>query len=165
VLGTGEVGQICLRSPAVMAGYWNDPENTATAIDPDGWLRTGDLGTIGDDGCLRVSGRIGVMFIRGGYNVFPLEVEAVLLHHPAIANVAVVPRPDPTMGEIGVAVIVPRAGQQAPSLEELRSFARESLAAYKVPEAIRIVEELPLTGMDKLDRIALRKHENGAGRA
>jgi acyl-CoA synthetase (AMP-forming)/AMP-acid ligase II len=94
--------------------------------------------------------------------VFPLEVEAVLLHHPAIANVAVVPRPDATMGEIGVAVIVPRAGQQPPTLEELRSFARESLAAYKVPEAIRVVDELPLTGMDKLDRTALRAYEKNA---
>jgi acyl-CoA synthetase (AMP-forming)/AMP-acid ligase II len=162
VLPQGEVGQICLRSPAVMAGYWNDPENTAIALDPEGWLRTGDLGVIGAEGCLRVTGRIGEMFIRGGYNVFPLEVEAVLLEHPAIANVAVVPRPDSTMGEIGVAVIVPRAGQQPPSLDELRSFARESLAAYKVPEAMRVVDELPLTGMDKLDRTALRSYEKGA---
>jgi acyl-CoA synthetase (AMP-forming)/AMP-acid ligase II len=145
-----------------MAGYWNDPENTAVAIDSEGFLRTGDLGLIGADGCLRVTGRIGEMFIRGGYNVFPLEVEAVLLHHPAIANVAVVPRPDATMGEIGVAVIVPRAGHEPPSLEELRTFARESLAAYKVPEAIRVVDELPLTGMDKLDRTALRAYEKDA---
>jgi acyl-CoA synthetase (AMP-forming)/AMP-acid ligase II len=162
VLGPNEVGQICLRSPAIMAGYWNDPENTAVAIDSEGFLRTGDLGLIGADGCLRVTGRIGEMFIRGGYNVFPLEVEAVLLHHPAIANVAVVPRPDATMGEIGVAVIVPRAGHEPPSLEELRTFARESLAAYKVPEAIRVVDELPLTGMDKLDRTALRAYEKDA---
>ena len=161
VLPAGEVGQICLRSPAVMAGYWNDATGSATALDPEGFLRTGDLGVIGADGCLRVTGRIGEMFIRGGYNVFPLEVEAVLLEHPAVANVAVVPRPDPTMGDIGVAVVVLRAGAQEPTLEQLRAFARERLAAYKVPEAMRVVDELPLTGMDKLDRRALAARERG----
>ena len=161
VFEPGQVGQICLRSPAVMERYWNDPENTAVALDPDRWLRTGDLGMIGDDGCLRVTGRIGEMYIRGGYNVFPLEVEAVLLEHPAVASVAVVPRPDETMGEIGVAVIVPRAGHEPPALDELRTFARQRLAAYKVPEAIRVVDALPLTGMDKVDRRGLAAVERG----
>lgn len=154
VLGPDEIGRVCVRSPAVMAGYWRDPAATAAALDDAGWLRTGDLGYIGSDELLRITGRMGEMYIRGGYNVFPLEVEAVLLEHPAIASVAISARPSDVMGEIGVAVVVPRPGSQ-PTLEELRAFAAEKLAAYKLPEAILLVDELPLTSMDKLDRRAL----------
>ncbi len=153
-LEAGAIGRVCMRSPAVMAGYWRDPEGTAAALDSDGWLRTGDLGFIGTDGLLRITGRIGEMYIRGGYNVFPLEVEAVLLEHPAVASVAVSSRPSDVMGEIGVAVVVPRPGT-APTLEGLRVFAAERLAAYKLPEAILLVDALPLTSMDKLDRKAV----------
>ncbi|HEY1740050.1 MAG TPA: fatty acid--CoA ligase family protein, partial [Acidimicrobiia bacterium] len=159
VCAMDEVGQVCLRSDAVMAGYWRDPEATERALDSGGWLRTGDLGALDDQGRLRITGRIGEMYIRGGYNVFPLEVEAVLLDHPAVAAVAVVPRPDPVMGEIGVAVIVARDPTVPPPLESLRDFARRRLAAYKLPEAIRTVNALPLTAMDKLDRRALARHE------
>ena len=155
VLGANEVGRVCLRSDAVMAGYWRDPKGTSAALDPLGWLRTGDLGYVGTDGLLRITGRIGEMYIRGGYNVFPLEVEAVLLEHPAVASVAISPRPNDVMGEIGVAVVVPRSDVPAPTLEQLRAFAAESLAAYKLPEALHFVDELPLTSMDKLDRRAL----------
>jgi acyl-CoA synthetase (AMP-forming)/AMP-acid ligase II len=155
VLGANEVGRVCLRSPAVMAGYWRDPRGTEAALDAEGWLRTGDLGYVGTDGLLRITGRIGEMYIRGGYNVFPLEVEAVLLEHPAVASVAISPRPNNVMGEIGVAVVVPRADVTPPTLEELRAFAAERLAAYKLPEAMCLVDELPLTSMDKLDRRAL----------
>ncbi len=159
VLAVDEVGQVCLRSEAVMARYWRDPDATARALDVDRWLRTGDLGAIDGAGRLRITGRIGQMYIRGGYNVFPLEVEAVLLDHPAVAAVAVVARPDPVMGEIGVAVVVARAGA-APTLESLREFAGARLAAYKLPEAIRVVERLPLTAMDKVDRRALARRES-----
>ncbi len=155
-LGADEVGRVCVRSSAVMAGYWRDPDATAAALDNDGWLRTGDLGFIGADGLLRITGRIGEMYIRGGYNVFPLEVESVLLEHPAVASVAVTARPSDVMGEIGVAVVVPRPGE-SPTLEDLRGYAAQKLAAYKLPEAILIVEELPLTSMDKLDRRALKE--------
>jgi acyl-CoA synthetase (AMP-forming)/AMP-acid ligase II len=157
VLGPDEVGRVCIQSPAVMAGYWRDPEATAATLDSDGWLRTGDLGYLGSDGLLRITGRIGEMYIRGGYNVFPLEVEAVLLEHPAVGSVAVAPRPSSVMGEIGVAVVVPAEGAQPPTLDDLRAFAGERLAAYKLPEAIMIVDELPLTTMDKLDRRALKE--------
>jgi len=95
------------------------------------------------------------MYVRGGYNVFPLEVENVLADHPGVAHVAVVPRPDPVMGEIGVAVVVPRQGVEAPTLESLRAHARGRLAAYKMPEAILITAELPRTAMEKIDRAAL----------
>lgn len=165
VLGPGEVGQICLRSPAVMTGYWRNPDATAVALDADGWLRTGDLGCIREDGCLRITGRISDMYIRGGYNVYPQEVEAVLLEHPAVANVAVVARPSGVMGEIGVAVVVPRPGTAAPSLDDLRAFAADRLAAYKLPEALRVVDTLPLTGMDKIDRRALADREARGDRA
>jgi acyl-CoA synthetase (AMP-forming)/AMP-acid ligase II len=99
------------------------------------------------------------MFVRGGYNVYPLEIEAVLAAHPSVVEVAVVPRPDAVMGEIGVAVVVPVPGSP-PDLEDLRAFAGRSLAAYKLPEALRFVDELPLTAMQKVDRRALADHES-----
>ena len=95
------------------------------------------------------------MFIRGGYNVYPLEVEAVLASHPAVAEVVVVPRPDPVMGEVGVAVVVPRDPADPPTLDELRTYGRERLVGGKLPEAVRFVDELPLTAMQKVDRTAL----------
>ena len=127
-LDAGEVGRICLRSGAVMAGYWRDPEATAASL-VDGWLLTDDLGWIGDDGCLRVSGRLTEMYIRGGYNVFPQEVEAALAHHPSVASVAVAPRSSDVMGEVGVAVVVPRSGVTPPTAAELRDFAALPRAA------------------------------------
>ena len=153
----GGDGQILVRSPAAMVGYWRDPEHTAAAIDADGWVRTGDLGELDEAGRLRIVGRTTDMYIRGGYNVYPQEIEAVLLEHPAVAAIAVTPRADAVMGEIGVAVVVPRDGAQPPTLEELRAFAGERVASYKLPEAIRLVDELPITSMDKLDRAALRR--------
>lgn len=160
----GEVGEVTLRSPAVMAGYWRDPDATAAAL-RDGWLYTQDLGRIDEDGCLRLAGRSKEMFIRGGYNVYPMEVEAVLSSHPDVAHVAVVPRPDDVMGEIGVAIVVPHDPARPPTLDALRATAAGRLAPYKLPEAIRVVDELPLTGMQKVDRRALttREAEGGPG--
>ncbi|MET0489768.1 MAG: fatty acid--CoA ligase family protein, partial [Acidimicrobiales bacterium] len=156
----GDVGEVCLRSPCVMAGYWRDPTATATAL-RDGWLFSGDLGYVDQAGCLVLAGRAKEMFIRGGYNVYPLEVEAVLSEHPAVAGVAVVPRPDDVMGEIGVAVVVPRRADEPPSLDDLRAFARRRLSAHKLPEALRLVDALPLTAMQKLDRGSLAAAESG----
>ncbi len=153
-LAPGDMGHVCLRSPAVMLGYWHDPGATAAAITADGAVRTGDLGYVDERGRLHLSGRSKEMYVRGGYNVYPLEVENVLADHPAVAHVAVVPRLDPVMGEIGVAVVVPRPGE-APTLETLRGHARERLAAYKLPEAIVLTAELPRTAMEKVDRRAL----------
>jgi acyl-CoA synthetase (AMP-forming)/AMP-acid ligase II len=101
------------------------------------------------------------MFIRGGYNVFPLEVEAVLASHPEVVDVVVVPRPDPVMGEIGVAVVIPRDPAHPPTLDALRQDAGARLASHKLPEALRIVDDLPLTPMQKVDRQALADHERG----
>jgi acyl-CoA synthetase (AMP-forming)/AMP-acid ligase II len=148
-------GEVCIRSDAVMSGYWRDPETTAAVLDADGWLRTGDLGEIDDRGRLVLKGRSKEMYIRGGYNVFPAEVEAVLSTHPAVAEVVVIPRPDPVMGETGVAVVVPRPGADAPTLDDLRSFGRDRLAAWKLPEAVRVVDSLPRTAVHKIDRRAL----------
>jgi acyl-CoA synthetase (AMP-forming)/AMP-acid ligase II len=154
----GEVGEVTLRSPAMMFEYWRDPEATAAAL-RDGWLYTQDLGYIDERGCLRLAGRSKEMFIRGGYNVYPLEVEAVLSSHPGVAHVAVIPRPDTVMGEIGVAVVVPMDPARPPTLEDLRSIASGQLAPYKLPEAIRLVDELPYTGMQKIDRRMLIEEE------
>jgi acyl-CoA synthetase (AMP-forming)/AMP-acid ligase II len=151
----GEIGQVCLRSAAAMVGYWRDPGATAEAFTADGAVRTGDLGYIDTCGRLHLEGRIKEMYVRGGYNVFPLEVENVLADHPDVAHVAVIPRADAVMGEIGVAVVVPRRGAPAPTLETLRSHARERLATYKLPEAILVTDELPRTAMEKIDRRAL----------
>src|SRR5262249_8038956 len=100
----GEVGEVCLRSPAIMSEYWRDAEQTKAAFTPDGFVRTGDLGWLDDQGRLRLVGRSKEMYVRGGYNVYPVEVEGVLSTHPEIAAVVVIPRSDDVMGEIGVAV-------------------------------------------------------------
>src|SRR3954469_17819528 len=118
----GAVGEVCLRSDAMMSGYWRDPDQTAAAFTADGFVKTGDLGWIDDDGRLRLVGRSKEMYVRGGYNVYPVEVESVLSTHPDIAAVAVVPRADDVMGEIGVAVIVPRDATRTPTIDDVRAF-------------------------------------------
>ncbi|MCL4423074.1 MAG: long-chain fatty acid--CoA ligase, partial [Actinobacteria bacterium] len=121
----------------------------------DGSVRTGDLGRIDLKGRLVLVGRATERYVRGGYNVYPMEVESVLAEHPAIQAVAVAGRPDEVMGEAGVAVVVARSGQSPPSLEEIHRFARDRLAAYKLPAEVMTVPALPLTAMEKLDRRAL----------
>jgi acyl-CoA synthetase (AMP-forming)/AMP-acid ligase II len=154
-LPTGETGQVCLRSAAMMARYHRDPVATAAVLTADGAVRTGDLGFLDRGGRLHLAGRSKEMYVRGGYNVFPLEVEDVLSDHPHVAHVAVAPRPDPVMGEIGVAVVVVRHGAPAPTLESLRAHGRSRLAAHKLPEALLLTDELPRTAMEKIDRRAL----------
>ncbi len=154
VVSVGEVGEVTLRSPAVMSGYWRDPDATAAAFTSDGFVRTGDLGWVDPEGRLRLVGRNRERYVRGGYNVYPMEVEAVLAAHPQVAEIAIVPRPDPVMGEVGVAFVVPRG--LPPVLASLRAFAGQQLGTFKLPEQLRILERLPLTAMEKLDRRALR---------
>ena len=156
--GDEDVGELWLSSPTAMAGYWRDEAATAaTLVDHEGrtWIRTGDLGRIDERGNLVLAGRAKEMYIRGGYNVYPAEVEAVLADHPLVREVAVVPRPDDVMGELGVAVVVPMDPSRPPSLDDLRAFAQDRLARYKLPEAVQIVDALPLTPMQKVDRRAL----------
>ena len=151
----GAVGNVCLRSAAVMSEYYRDPEATAGVFTADGYVRTGDLGWVDDRGRLRLAGRAKEMYVRGGYNVYPAEVEAVLAEHPAVAAIAVVARQDDVMGERGVAFVVTREGHAAPTALELREFGGGHLAAYKLPDEVRVVGALPLTAMEKVDRRAL----------
>jgi acyl-CoA synthetase (AMP-forming)/AMP-acid ligase II len=156
--------ELLLRSPAVMTGYWRDPERTAATL-VGGWLHTGDLAEMDGNGCVRIVGRTTDMYIRGGYNVHPQEVEAVLVEHPSVSAIAVVPRSHEVFGEIGVAVVVPSATEPAPTLEELRTFGAARLASYKLPESLVVTDSLPLTTMDKLDRRGLRHSIAGVGAA
>jgi acyl-CoA synthetase (AMP-forming)/AMP-acid ligase II len=149
-----EVGQVRLRSRAQMRGYWNDPERTTETITDDGWVITGDLGWVGEDGNLRIVGRVSDMYIRGGYNVYPTEVENRLCEHAAVAAAAVVGAAAPTLGEIGVAFVVPKPGH-SPDGDDLRAFCRAELADYKAPDRVVLVESLPLTSMGKVDKRAL----------
>jgi acyl-CoA synthetase (AMP-forming)/AMP-acid ligase II len=151
----GEVGEVVCRSPAMMRGYWRDPVATAAAIDADGFLHTGDLGFIDHDGNLRLVGRLKEMYLRGGYNVYPAEVEGVLADHPAVSRVAVVGAPDPVLGDIGVAFVVPEPGSPRPTLDELREWCRARLADYKAPDRVEIVADLPVTSMLKVDKARL----------
>jgi len=158
---TGAIGEVCLRSDAVMSGYWRDVDATRAAFAPDGHVRTGDLGWVDDQGRLRLVGRSKEMYVRGGYNVYPVEVESVLSSHPGVSAVAIVPRADPVMGEIGVAVVVPREGAAAPTLADLREHGGSVLAAYKLPQELQLREALPLTAMEKVDRRALARELDG----
>jgi acyl-CoA synthetase (AMP-forming)/AMP-acid ligase II len=156
-LGPGRVGEVLCRSPGMMRGYWRDPDLTRAVVDDAGWLHTGDLGVIGDDGNLRLVGRLKEMYIRGGYNVYPTEVESVLVEHPGVARAAVVGGPDPVLGEIGIAFVVAAAGTnpESLSLDALRAWCQARLADYKAPDRVIVVPDLPTTSMLKVDKRAL----------
>ena len=154
--GAEHVGTVCIHGRATMRGYWNDAVRTAEAIDGDGWLRTGDLGWLGDDGNLRLAGRSTEMYIRGGNNVYPIEIENCLGAHPDVVASAVLGVPvDHRLGEIGVLFVVPRP-EVEPTLGELQAFVRASLAAYKAPDRLVIVDQLPVTSIGKVDKLALQ---------
>ena len=139
----------------MMRGYWREPELTDAAIDPDGWLLTGDLGYLDTRGDLHLAGRSTEMYIRGGYNVYPIEVENCLGQHPLVERVAVLGAEAPVLGEIGVAFVVPADSAAPPTLEQLRSWCIDSMASYKAPDALVLIGELPLTAMSKIDKRAL----------
>jgi len=155
-LARGEIGEIQLRGASVMTGYLDDPEATGTAFTDDGWFRTGDLGALDDHGRLRVVGRLKDMFIVGGFNVYPAEVENFLLEHEAVAEVAVVGVPDERLGEVGMAFVVRRAGL-AVEPADLLAWARERMANYKVPRHVAFVAELPRTATGKVEKAVLRR--------
>jgi acyl-CoA synthetase (AMP-forming)/AMP-acid ligase II len=156
-LPADEVGQVVIRSPATMRGYWRDPQATAATMDAEGWVHTGDLGFLDHAGYLHLRGRQSEMFIRGGYNVYPAEIEDLLAKHPKVARAAVLGVPDRVFGEVGWAFIVPRDSTAAPTLAELRQFVGAELASFKRPDGVSIVSELPLTPMFKVDKRALRE--------
>ncbi|MCW2608107.1 MAG: hypothetical protein JWO60_2800, partial [Frankiales bacterium] len=154
VLPAGQDGEICVRGPVLMQGYWNAPEATAETV-RDGWLHTGDIGHVDDDGYLFVVDRKKDLVIRGGFNVYPRDVEDVLLAHPAVATAAVVGRPDPRVGEEVVAFVQLAPGATV-TPEELVAHSREHISAAKYPREVRVVDAVPLTSVFKTDRKALR---------
>jgi acyl-CoA synthetase (AMP-forming)/AMP-acid ligase II len=160
----GAVGRVLLRSGAAMRGYWGsgpgrgkstaellDPEATAAVRSPEGWISTGDYGRLTEGANLQLVGRAHERYIRGGYNVYPAEVEEVLASHAGVARAAVIGMPDDVLGEIGVAVLVLTEGAEPPDLGSLRTYCSSQLSDYKAPDAIVVVDELPLTPMMKVD--------------
>jgi acyl-CoA synthetase (AMP-forming)/AMP-acid ligase II len=148
-------GEVIVRGETVMRGYLDDPEATAAAIDADGWLHTGDLGTFDADGYLRIVGRIKDMFLVGGCNAYPAEIEHLLLRHPRIAQVAVIGVPDERLGEVGMAFVVLDPGPSlAPS--EIIEWSRAEMANYKVPRAVEILDALPVNATGKVVKDELR---------
>jgi fatty-acyl-CoA synthase len=161
IVPVGVTGELCTRGYLVMTGYFENPEATAKAIDEDGWLHTGDLATMDSRGYFRIKGRLKEMVIRGGENLFPVEIEGVLHEHPDVADVAVVGVPDPKMGE-ELAAFIRSAGPNPPSEETLRAHVRANLAAQKTPRYWIFVNEFPLTGSGKVQKFVLReKWEKG----
>jgi len=155
-VANGEIGRVTLKSDGMMKGYWGAPEETAKVFDERGWLLTGDAGRFDAEGNLILVGRTTDMYIRGGYNIYPIEVENVLREHPGVADVSVIGTPAPVIGEIGVAFIVADSERPGTTADELRNWVRANLADYKVPDEIRFVPALPLTAMMKVDKAALR---------
>ncbi|MFF5106316.1 AMP-binding protein [Streptomyces sp. NPDC000134] len=157
ILPRGDVGEICVRGYLVMRGYWEQPEQTAAVIDEEGWLHTGDLGTVTPQGCLAVTGRISDMVIRGGENVYPREVEDCLLQHPDVVEVAVVGVPDANYGEQVMAWIRQRPGSRPLDAPAVREFCAGRIAHYKIPRYVRHTAEFPTTANGKIRKVALRE--------
>jgi fatty-acyl-CoA synthase len=162
-----EVGEMLFRGPHVCRGYWNRPEETAAALDADGWFHSGDLARRDEEGFFYVAGRKKDMIISGGVNVYPAEIEAELVLHPRVADAAVVGVPDDTWGEASVAFVVPRPGEDL-SPDGLAAHLGERLARFKVPKHWRLVDELPRTAYGKVVKAELRERwlaETAAGGA
>jgi len=155
VCGPGEAGELLIRGPHVVAGYWKNPQATAETI-RDGWLHTGDIAVRDDDGCYSILGRSKEMFISGGENVYPAEIESVLLAHPAVSEAAVVGVPHETWGEVGRAFVVVAEDYDE---DDLRAFLGKRLARYKLPRSILVIDALPLTAIGKIDKKLLASRE------
>ena len=154
-LPTGGTGEIMVKGFNVMRGYFDDPEATAGAFDDEGYLRTGDIGHVGEDGNLRITDRKKDMFIVGGFNAFPAEIEGIMLTHPGVAQVAIVGAPHDRLGEVAQAYVVRRGGDVDEGA--LIAWCREHMANYTVPRGVRFVDELPLTASGKVQRFRLRQ--------
>jgi len=158
VLDTGERGELCTRGYLVMKGYDREPEATARAIDRDGWLRTGDLAVMRDDGYFHIAGRLKEMIIRGGENIYPREIEEFLHQHPKIADVYVVGLPDARLGEAVLAWIKLKAGERMTD-DEVRDYCRGQIAHFKIPQYIRFVDAFPMTVTGKVQKFRIREQE------
>ena len=150
----GVSGELCTRGYSVMSGYWNDPDRTAEAIDADGWMHTGDLATMDDEGYLNIVGRIKDMVIRGGENIYPREIEEFLHSHPGVADVQVVGVPDERYGEELIAYVIPEPGA-SPDPDALREFCRGRIAHYKIPRYVKLVDEFPMTVTGKVQKFKM----------
>ncbi len=150
-LPAGEPGEVLVRGYNIMVGYWDDPVATAAAVDALGWLHTGDVGVLDDEGNLRITDRLKDMYVVGGFNAYPAEVEQVLVRHEAVSEAAVIGVPDARLGEVGRAFVVPRAGAH-PEESELVAWCRERLAGYKVPRTVVVVDALPRNATGKVDK-------------
>jgi len=152
----GQPGELCTRGYSVMRGYWNDPARTAEAIDADGFMHTGDLAIMDEDGYLNIVGRQKDMIIRGGENVYPREIEEFLFGHPDIADVQVIGVPDPRYGEELMAWVQLREGRSL-NEDDVRAWCRGRIAHYKVPRYVRFVNEFPLTITGKVQKFLMRE--------
>jgi acyl-CoA synthetase (AMP-forming)/AMP-acid ligase II len=152
----GEAGEVVVGGYAVMEGYFEDPAATAETIDSDGWLHTGDVGVLDEAGGLRITDRIKDMFIVGGFNAYPAEIEATLMEAAGVAQVSVVGVPDERLGEVGLAFVVARPGESVDE-DGLIAFARERMANYKVPRSVRVVDSLPVNAGGKVMKHVLRQ--------
>ncbi|MCC3772881.1 AMP-binding protein, partial [Streptomyces sp. UNOC14_S4] len=161
-LPPGEPGEILVRGYQVMPGYFEDPEATAAAVDDEGWLHSGDVGVLDEQGNLRITDRMTDMYVAGGFNVYPAEVERTLARHPGVAEAAVIGVPDARLGEVGKAFVVLRSGAGTPSPDELIEWARREMAQYKVPRAVEFVRELPRNAAGKVLKGVLRGAYRGA---
>jgi acyl-CoA synthetase (AMP-forming)/AMP-acid ligase II len=163
-LGFEEAGELLIRGEPLFSGYWRDPGATAAAFAEGGWYRTGDIGKLTADGYLYILDRAKDMIISGGENIYPAEVEAVLARHPAVADVAVLGRPDPTWGEAVHAVIIPAAGQAVPA-GEIIAWCRDRLAHFKCPKSVEFTDALPRTTTGKVLKRELRAQLTGQVRS
>ncbi|MBA2282915.1 MAG: AMP-binding protein [Acidimicrobiia bacterium] len=154
-LPRGEAGELVVRGYNVMTGYFRDAEATAAAIDANGWLHTGDVATMDEAGYVRITDRLKDMFITGGFNAYPAEIEGMMLRHPDVGQVAVIGVPDERMGEVGKAFVVPRGGASVDP-DELIEWCRREMANFKVPRFVEVVDELPLNASGKVLKIELR---------
>ncbi|MGH2474132.1 MAG: AMP-binding enzyme, partial [Candidatus Limnocylindrales bacterium] len=152
----GDPGEVVVRGYNVMAGYIGDPDASAAAIDADGWLHTGDIGVFDRDGNLKITDRLKDMFIVGGFNAYPAEIENMLMEHPTVGQAAVVGVPDRRLGEVATAVVVPR---DAATIDEaaLIAWCRGRMANYKVPRSVKVVDTLPLNASGKVLKYVLRE--------
>jgi len=153
----GIPGELCTRGYSVMIGYWDDPEKTAEAIDTDGWMHTGDLAEMREDGYCNIVGRIKDMVIRGGENIYPREIEEFLYTHPDIEDVQVVGVPDEKYGEELCAWVRLRAGADLLDADAVRAFATGKLAHYKIPRYVMVVDEFPMTVTGKIRKVQMRE--------
>jgi fatty-acyl-CoA synthase len=153
----GETGEYCTRGYSVMLGYWDEPEKTAEAIDADGWMHTGDLAVMREDGYANIVGRIKDMVIRGGENVYPREIEEFLYTHPDIEDVQVIGVPDEKYGEELCAWVKMRAGAGPLDAAAIREFSTGKLAHYKIPRYVMIVDEFPMTVTGKIRKVQMRE--------